>query len=159
MEKCSQLVFVKKVQRKTETETFLNFAGNLRNFPTLNYTVWLPAFLFTSYERDDLASLPKPHPLALTPEFFLFQEAYDEANNQALRSQQDRSCIRVNGNRKTGVENGDENELRYFTEDMFLGYQHNFWHLVHGVYEPNKNIVVERRGERFYYFHRSILAR
>jgi len=148
-----------KDEKETETEFFLNFAGTLRNYPKLDYNIWLSAFLITSYERDDLVNLPKPHPLALAPEFSLFQEAYDEANKQALRSPNDRSCIQVNGNTQTGVNNGDENALWYFTEDMFLGDQHNFWHLVHGRYEPNTKIVVERRGERFYYLHRSILAR
>jgi len=55
-----------------------------------------------------------------------------------------------------GKDNGEENALWYFREDVQLNYNHLIWHSYYSFKDTSK---VHRRGEFFYYFHHVFLAR
>jgi hypothetical protein len=61
----------------------LNLAGEIRDYPGMNFHLWLKAFLTVSLERRDLITLRKPNPLELSPEHFLSKDNYRDAVNQA----------------------------------------------------------------------------
>jgi len=142
-----------------DMRSFLQMAQDLRDIPHMKFHMWLKAFMSASYERDELVVLQKPHPLAVTPELFLSREAYELAKAQAQVLPQDRMCIPVDGSLNSKNVNGKEQALWYFREDLFLNNQHGFWHFVHPNYETNPEFSVDRRGEAFYYFHRTFLSR
>jgi hypothetical protein len=61
----------------------LNLAGEIRDYPGMNFHLWLKAFLTVSLERRDLIALRKPNPLELSPEHFLSKDNYRDAVNQS----------------------------------------------------------------------------
>jgi hypothetical protein len=61
----------------------LHLAGAIRDYPGMNFHLWLKAFLTVSLERRDLIALRKPNPLELSPEHFLSKDNYRDAVNQA----------------------------------------------------------------------------
>lgn len=64
-------------------------------------------------------------------------------------------CVIVDGS--SGVDNGVENNLWYFREDIFLNGDHMFYHHSYPTEEATNR--EDRRAELFYYFHREALAR
>jgi hypothetical protein len=61
----------------------LNLAGAIRDYPGMNFNLWLKAFLTVSLQRRDLIALKKPNPLELSPEHFLSKDNYRDAVYQA----------------------------------------------------------------------------
>jgi len=60
----------------------------------------------------------------------------------------------VDGN--VGKDNGVENNLWYFREDIQLNAHHFMWHL---IFSGTSRHRIPRRGELFYFVHHDILAR
>jgi hypothetical protein len=59
----------------------------------------------------------------------------------------------------SGDANGPENMLWYFREDIMVNAQHWYWHLLYPFGGKHPERRPSRRGELFYYFHKSMLAR
>jgi len=57
---------------------------------------------------------------------------------------------------KFGENNGPENALWYFREDVQLNFNHLIWHTYYNYDAKERN---HRQGEFFYYFHHMFLAR
>ncbi|ODN01444.1 Hemocyanin E chain [Orchesella cincta] len=81
-------------------------------------------------------------------------EGGDGGNGGGDSSEEDHECIVVGG--KHGEDNGIENKLWYFREDMMLSQHHWYWHLTHPV---NATKHPDRRAELFFFTHRNFLAR
>jgi hypothetical protein len=68
---------------ESDSQEMLNLAGAIRDYPGMNFHLWLKAFLTVSLERRDLIALRKPNPLELSPEHFLSKDNYRDAVKQA----------------------------------------------------------------------------
>jgi hypothetical protein len=68
---------------ESNSQEMLNLAGEIRDYPGMNFHLWLKAFLTVSLERRDLIASRKPNPLELSPEHFLSKDNYRDAVNQA----------------------------------------------------------------------------
>jgi len=59
-------------------------------------------------------------------------------------------------NERVGKDNGPENALWYFREDIHMNFNHLIWHSYYAYWTEEK---IARRGEFFYYFHHQDLNR
>jgi hypothetical protein len=58
-----------------------------------------------------------------------------------------------------GVANGVENHLWYIREDFEVNSQHWYWHQNYPFKDRDAGPRPDRRGEIFYHFHQTMLAR
>ncbi|CAL8125681.1 unnamed protein product [Orchesella dallaii] len=70
------------------------------------------------------------------------------------KHEKEEKCIRVDG--RVGHDNGVENRLWYWREDLMLNQHHWYWHQVNPL---NATRHPDRRAELFFFMHRAFLAR
>jgi len=151
----------------------LERASKLRE--QINIQLWIDAVIGTTLYSPAMAGLYKPALIELSPDRFLPRQIIQQAVNESVRRQVGNSgkffmrrdfnqlvirpliikagtCTNLDEN--TGGSNGIENALWYFREDIQVNAQHWYWHLSYPTSQR-----ANRRGELFYFFHQSMLAR
>jgi len=117
---------------------------------------WYTAVTMATFQHPDLQFLWKPSPIDVVPDLYLNSRAINQAKqNQLLRKGENGDqCVILD--ERFAEDNGAENRMWYFREDIQVNAQHWFWHL---TYPTNSTYRADRRGELFYYFHHHMIAR
>ncbi|OXA56731.1 Phenoloxidase 3 [Folsomia candida] len=111
------------------------------------------AILMAATLRDK--RLRKPAIIEVMPGMLINNRATGEMRRQASMGPQSRNCIPVDGS--VGRDNGIENALWYWREDVMLNSHHWYWHMAYPFTRdmPRR----DRRGELFAWMHSDFLAR
>lgn len=154
------------------SELMLNMAMKIK--PMMNTKLWYTGLMHACSSRGDMlgnyfilspwqpltpkkittnnsTGLPLPTALDAMPDSFV-PGLVDKSRGH----HHDDECIKLDGN--VGKDNGEENKLWYFREDVMVNSHHWYWHLSWPLMTRGGG-KMDRRGELFYYAHRSFVQR
>ncbi|CAL8129139.1 unnamed protein product [Orchesella dallaii] len=146
------------LMEQSSPEGCLQIAGGLRDRDEVNPHAWLRAVISASIFRPDLQGLQKPPLVEIMPSMFVPGEILDElkeSSSEISTTASSRRCIRVDGS--YGEDNGAENLVWYWREDVLLNSHHLYWHLSYPI--RGERGTQDRAGELFYFMHHNMMAR
>ena len=154
------------IERFTDINSLLEFSQFLKTRPEIHRHVFYSAFLKAQFQSPELLKIPRPSAIELFPsEYFpdrVLQAALYQSQQQQLSFRttrqigQQQQCITVD--ETLGQDNGPNNALWYFREDIQLNSHHFIWHTIF-PFSSTQFSSTSRRGELFYFFHHELLAR
>ncbi|CAL8095574.1 unnamed protein product [Orchesella dallaii] len=136
-------------------EDCLKMAAGLRDRGEINPHAWLRAVISATIHRRDLQGLKKPPIVEIMPSMFIPNEALSALKRSINAPSSSRKCIRIDGT--VGRDNGIENLVWYWREDVMVNSHHWYWHLSYPI--TGERGRQDREGELFYFMHHTMLAR